>query len=301
MNRLDPISLRLFVRIAETGTLTAAADSEHISAAAVSKRLTELESLLQVRLLSRSNKGVVPTPAGLALVGLARSALHELDQVRAQMQSFSRGVRGVVRVCASLSAITQFLAQPLRQFSQRYPDIELQLDEKTSPEVVQAVADNAADIGIYLPVTHGPSLHALPYREDQLAVVVPKGHALARRKRVCMQDLVEHHLIGIQSGSAIQIELGRAAASRGLPLRQRFQVSSFDPLCAMVSQGLGIGVLPYRCALDHAKSKPLHVLTLSDPAAKRQFMIGVRHWESLPPAARLLHQQLLSDVTLTPG
>jgi DNA-binding transcriptional LysR family regulator len=235
----------------------------------------------------------------LALVGLARSALHELDQVRTQMQSFSKGVRGVVRVCASLSAITQFLARPLRQFSQLYPDIQLQLDEKTSPQVVQAVADNAADIGIYLPVTHGPSLQSMPYREDQLAVIVPKGHPLARRKRVSMQDLVDHPLIGIQSDSAIQIELGRAAAQRGLALRQRFQVSSFDPLCAMVSQGLGIGVLPRSCAIEHAHSKPLQVLTLTDPAARRQFMIGVRHWDSLPPAARLLHQQLMSDAALT--
>lgn len=298
MSRLDPVSLRLFVQVVESGTLAAAAALEHISSAAVSKRLSELETVLKTQLLHRSNKGVLPTPAGLALLKLARSALQELDLVRVQMDSFSRGTRGLVRVCASMSAITQFLAEPLRQFVDRHPAIQLQLEEKTSPQVVQSVADNAADMGIYLPVVHGRELQAFAFRQDRLAVIVPKGHALARRRQVSMLELLDFDLVGIQSGSAIQIELSRAATSLDKPLKQRIQVSSFDALCSMVSQGLGVGVMPHACAIRHALSTPLHILKLTDAVAERQFLLGVRQVDALPVAARLLFEHLLPKASM---
>jgi DNA-binding transcriptional LysR family regulator len=135
MNQIDPVSLRLFIRVVETGTIAAAAEAEHLSAAAVSKRLSELETVLSSQLLQRTNKGVEPTGAGLALTKLARSALAELDQVRVQMESFSSGVRGLVRVCASMSAITQFLSEPLRSFLDEHPNVQVQLEERLSPMV----------------------------------------------------------------------------------------------------------------------------------------------------------------------
>lgn len=169
MNQIDPVSLRLFIRVVETGTIAAAAEAEHLSAAAVSKRLSELETVLSSQLLQRTNKGVEPTGAGLALTKLARSALAELDQVRVQMESFSSGVRGLVRVCASMSAITQFLSEPLRSFLDEHPNVQVQLEERLSPMVVKAVAENAADVGIFLPLV------AMPPNLSSTATTRPPG------------------------------------------------------------------------------------------------------------------------------
>ena len=94
--KLDPTSLKLFVSVVEEKTIAAAADREHIAAAAVSKRMTELESTLRTKLLTRTNKGVEPTAAGTALLGLARQALRELDEVFFQMQDYARGTRGQI-------------------------------------------------------------------------------------------------------------------------------------------------------------------------------------------------------------
>src|SRR5690349_6042697 len=84
--RLDPTSLRLFVRIVEEGTIARAAEREHIAAAAVSKRMSELEDTLRTPLLIRTNKGVEATAAGRVLLRLARSVLHQLDQIYAEMR-----------------------------------------------------------------------------------------------------------------------------------------------------------------------------------------------------------------------
>ena len=85
--KLDPVSLRLFVSVIEEGTIAAAAKREHIAAAAVSKRLSELEELLDAQLLNRTNKGITATDAGLSLLFMARSALNNLNEIVVQMPS----------------------------------------------------------------------------------------------------------------------------------------------------------------------------------------------------------------------
>lgn len=89
--RLDPTSLKLFVSVIEEGTIAAAAEREHIAASALSKRLSELEGILHTQLLARSNKGIAPTAAGIALLNLARGVLHDLDEVYSEMREYSSG------------------------------------------------------------------------------------------------------------------------------------------------------------------------------------------------------------------
>src|SRR5690606_16066128 len=87
--RLDPISLRLFISVIEEGTIAAASEREHIAAAAISKRISELESAFKTSLLVRTNKGIRPTTAGIALSSLARRALRELDEVAVHMKEYA--------------------------------------------------------------------------------------------------------------------------------------------------------------------------------------------------------------------
>ena len=102
--KLDPTSLRLFVSVVEERTIAGAAAREHIAASAVSRRISELEAVLKTELLDRSNKGIRPTAAGVALLNLARGVLHDLDEIQAQMRGYSSGTRGHVRMFAGKMA-----------------------------------------------------------------------------------------------------------------------------------------------------------------------------------------------------
>lgn len=116
--RLDPTSLKLFVCVVEEGTIAAAAERSHSAAAAVSKRVSELEAVLRTQLLTRTNKGVEPTAAGSALLNIARRALHELDEVCGQRQPLatqSIGWRGDGRDDYARAPIRRGLCRPLRQ------------------------------------------------------------------------------------------------------------------------------------------------------------------------------------------
>lgn len=136
--KLDPVSLRLFVSVIEEGTIAAAAKREHIAAAAVSKRLSELEELLNSQLLVRTNKGITPTAAGISLLYMARSVLNDLNEIVVQMHDFSHGRRGSIHVLANISAITQFMPSLLKSFMDLYPQIQITLEEKESLAITKA-------------------------------------------------------------------------------------------------------------------------------------------------------------------
>jgi DNA-binding transcriptional LysR family regulator len=290
--KLDPISLRLFVAVMEVGTIAAAATREHIATAAASRRISELEGALSAVLFARSNKGTEPTAAAYALLGLARGVLNGLDDITAQMQGYADGVRGQVRVSANISAITQFLPRELRDFMDRYPRVQVLLQERISTAVAREVAENIADIGILNSGHFGDERIALlPYREDELVVVVPKAHPLARR-RVALRDALPFDFVGMHPGSAINNRVTQAAAALGLPLKTRMQVTGYDALCLMVANGMGFGVMPRGSAGLYLRALSLVAVKLDEPWARRELVLCVRQGGELLPATRLLVEHL---------
>ncbi len=292
MMRLDPTSLQLFIAVLEEGTIAAAAAREHIAAAAVSKRISEIEALLRTQLLNRTNKGIEPTAAGIALLALARRAMHELEEISVQMQEYASGMRGHVRVFANISAITQFLPGEIKSFLAEYPQIQVHLEEKISSSVTKAVAENAADIGIFVMQPHGHKLEVFPYHHDRLVLITPKEHALAKRKTLSFAQTLDYDYVGLHTGSSINLQLQNAASELGRPLKFRIQVTSYDALCLMVDSGLGIGILPEGVARPYTKTLRIRAIPLAESWAARELKICVRAFDALPVAARLLVNHL---------
>ena len=114
--RIDLTSLQLFVAVCELGSIGRAAEREFIAASAISKRLSDLEATLGTPLLYRHARGVDLTPAGESLLHHARSVLYSLEKMQGELSEYADGVRGHVRVHASISAIVQFLPEDLGAF-----------------------------------------------------------------------------------------------------------------------------------------------------------------------------------------
>ncbi|SFL87090.1 LysR family transcriptional regulator [Variovorax sp. OV329] len=290
--RIDPVSLRLFVAVMEEGTIAAAAQREHLAPAAVSKRLSELEAALDTVLFLRSNKGTQSTAAAHALLGLARNVLNGLDDIAEQMAGFGSGLRGHVRVFANISAITQFLPDDLRSFMDAAPMVQVHLQERISTAIARAVADSTADIGILNAGDYGEPLGFLPYRTDELVLIVPGNHALARRRRVRLREALNLDFVGAHPGSVMNDLLHRAASEAGMPLRLRIQVSGYDAMALMVAAGMGVGVLPRLSARLYVPSLNIKAVALDERWAKRQLVLAVRDREALSPAARVLVEHL---------
>ena len=286
--KIDPVSLNLFIAVVEEGSIAAAAEREHIAAPAVSKRISALEETLRTVLLIRHYKGVEPTSAGRALLHLSRQAVHFLDDVHAQMLDFAEGTRGQVRVCANISAITQFLPDDLASFLDAYPGVQVRLDECNSLVALRSVAESAADIGIFTELTHGESVEILDYEADTLGAIVRRDHPLATRKRVVFADLLDWDFVGLRTGSAINTLLKQVAQQQHREFRLRIQVTGYDALCLMVSAGLGVAVAPRHLTRLHSSALRLREVPLDEPWARRRLCIAVRKRQALSPAAESL-------------
>jgi len=290
--RLDPISLRLFVAVMEEQAIARAAAREHIATSAASRRLSELETQLQVRLFERSNRGIKPTAAAYTLLDLARNVLGEMDGIARQMREYGSGMRGHVRMVANISAITQFLPDQLQSFLSQHPEVQVHLQEKISTEIALAVAQNAADFGILNAGRYGRELSYVPYRQDELILIAPKGHPLTQHAQVTMRQALAYDFVGAHTGSAINALLTRSAAQLDMPLKLRIQVTSYDALCLMVAAGLGVGVLPRKSAALYAHTLSIATIALQEPWAQRQLVLCMRSYEALPPVAKALVDHL---------
>lgn len=294
--KLDPISLRLFVAVMEENAIARAAAREHIAPSAASRRLAELEAQLQVELFTRSNRGSSPTAAAFALLNMARGVLNEMDGIALQMKDYAqdggKGLRGHVRVMANISSITQFLPAQLQSFLSQHPLVDVRLQERVSNDIARAVEDNEADIGLLNNGSYGSKISLHPYRRDRLAVVVPLGHPLARKRSLRLAQVIAHDLIGMHADSALNHLITRAAADQGLQPRLRMKVTGYDALCLMVASGLGIGILPEGSASLYTGTLPLRCIALDESWAERQLMLCLRSQDALSPVAQLLVEHL---------
>lgn len=289
-------TLRLFVSVAECGNLTHAAAREHLAVSAISKRIGELEALAGTPLLLRKARGVALTPAGLSLLRHARKILQDVQAMDAELGQYAGGVKGVVRVHAVASALTQFLPEEIEAFVGRYPLVQISLEERTSMAIAGAVADGTADVGVIADAAVAGALHTIPYHRDRLAIGVPVDHALARRRRVRFADVARYPFVGPRPDSSLADLLAHAARASGQPVRQPVQASSFDAMCRLVETRLGITMLPEGVLAPHVAAGRIAAVRLDEAWAWRRLHLVVRDPDELSPIARTLIDELTRSV-----
>jgi DNA-binding transcriptional LysR family regulator len=286
--RMDLTSLQLFVAVCELGSIGKAAEREFIAASAISKRLADLETTLGTPLLYRHTRGVDLTPAGESLLHHARSVLYSLEKMQGELSEYVDGVRGHVRVHASISAIVQFLPEDLGAFIRQHEQVKIDLEEHLSTEVVRAVQEGAADLGICNVGVGTGELQTLPYRQDQLVLIVPQGHALAAAGAIHFVQTLDWDHVGLHATSSIYLAMREAAAAAGRSIRLRIHVTGLDAMCRMIHNGLGVGVMPRRAfELMHGVGD-LACVELKDDWAQRRIELVARDFSTLPVTARLL-------------
>ena len=290
--RIDLTSLQLFVAVCELGSIGKAAEREFIAASAVSKRLSDLEAALGIALLYRHTRGVDLTPAGESLLHHARSVLFSLEKMQGELSEYADGVRGHVRVHASISAIVQFLPDDLGAFIRQHAEIKIDLEEHLSTEVVRAVQEGAADLGVCNTANGVGALQTRPYRNDKLVLIVPKGHELLAQGAIKFEAALDYDQVGLHSNSSIYLAMRQAAAAVGRTIKLRIHVTGLDAMCRMIHNGLGVGVMPQRAfELMHGVGE-LDSVALTDDWASRQIRLVARDFSTLPVTARLLTDHL---------
>jgi DNA-binding transcriptional LysR family regulator len=297
----DLTDLRLFVTTADEANLTRAAAARHLSLGAASARIKGLEARAGLQLLYREARGVRLTPAGEAFLYHARGLLRQADQLRADLEEYGGGLRGHVRVYANTTAVSDFLPEILPAFLNANPRVNVDLQEKPNADIARGVQDGRADMGIVAGQIDTLGLRAIHFSTDRLVLVAPRGHRLARRKRIAFADTLDEDAVSMHQGSTLLTFLTQITDKLGKPLKLRIQVSSFDAMCRMIGAGVGIGIVPESAARRNLAPMNLAQVELTDEWCVRERYILVRDREAIPVYAQSLIDTLVRHYQDAPG
>ncbi|NEU11925.1 LysR family transcriptional regulator [Methylobacterium sp. BTF04] len=285
--RFDLVDLGLFRHVVEAGSITHGAARANLALAAASVRIRAMEETLGAALLIRGRQGVTATPAGRTLLAHARGLLDRIDRMQEDLAPFSGGTVGQIRVLSNTNALTEFLPEVLSAFLAHQAGVSVDIEERTSDEIVGLVADGAADLGIVAGTVDTGTLETYPFRQDRFVVVVSDRHAFAGRDGVAFAEVLDHDLVGLDRTSALTRFLADKAARTGRPpMRLRVQLRSFDAVCRLVECGVGLGIVPETTARRVARSMAIAIVPLRDPWAARDLTICVRSLDALPGFAQ---------------
>lgn len=292
--KLDLLTLKLFVRVLEEGTISKAAELEHIASAAVSRRLADLEHHLDTPLLYRTNKGISPTPAGVELLYRARALLNNAYDLETRLHAYAKGQHGQVHIMANTSAVTQFLPAVLGQFAQQFPQVQLQLEEKSSLDIINALSEGKTELGIFTRLPFQASIETFTFRHDELVVLVPQSHPLAKYTEIDFIQTLDYAHISLFAGTHIHYQISKIAMEHNRALSIQTEVSGYDAMCLLINAGIGIGILPRESTqIYHIPNT--RTIALRDAWRSRELLVGVRKQSELSPSAASLLALLLAE------
>ena len=288
--RFDLTDLRLFLSVAECGSLTQGARAMHLALASASERISGMEEVFGAPLLERHRRGVRVTAAGEALVRHGRAILDQVEQMRGELRSYATGLKGRIRLLSNTAAMATILPPRLCRFLAAHRDLSIDLEERPSVEIVQALVSRRTDLGVLSDVTDLGVLQAHVIATDQLVVVASHGHRLARESSVAFADILAEPIVGM-ADTALATHLAERAARLGRQLDYRIQLRNTEQVAMHVDAGIGISILSD--AVARTLRRDLAIVPLSEAWATRRIYLCARDFAALTPHAQLLAQQLL--------
>ncbi len=292
--------LRIFVEIARRGSFRNAANALHLSEPATSQAVTQLESLIGVKLLDRTTRIVRISEAGSAFLADAERLLDGLDYSIAALKEFASSGRGRVSIACLSSAVYRLLPPVLAEMKIRYPGIDVIFLDDNMRGILQKIDKAECDVAI---VSEDPTIKlglSIPLMDDAFQVVCRVGHPLASRKKVTGADLKKYEMVLLRRGSGIRDTLDRAFEAKAIQLNVVHETTQVLTLLGLVEAGLGITVLPSLLCPDPAHGA-VAVLPLQSPNVQRKLGLIFASGREPSPAARLLAdvvQQTVASASL---
>ncbi|WP_116115904.1 LysR family transcriptional regulator [Austwickia chelonae] len=245
-------ALRALALVAETGSVTSAADVLGFTPSAVSQRLKRLEADIGVALLARVGRGVALTPAGETLVARSVDVFAALEGAVHAARARTRHVSGTVHVVAFSTAIRGLFTHALPALATAHPDLTIEIDEADPAEALAVLANGSADLAVVHDSRTAPARRAESSSQrtclrelcvDVGDVIVPAGHRLAGRERVGAADLREETWVTSPTGTACH-DWFRRLFARGAHPHVGHRIDDFSTQIALVLAGGGIALVP---------------------------------------------------------
>ncbi len=283
--------LRSFVAIAELGVMTRAAVQLHVTQPALSAQLAKLEEEVGAALFDRTPKGMTLTEAGRTLLPYARETLLRLDDAQEALDALTGLDSGSMAIGGGATATTYLLPAILGRFHANHPGIRFYVREQPSRGVVEAVLAGELDLGVVtLPIDEAHSqLVVERWVDDELRLIVPRGHRLELRKTFRWGDLAETPLVLFEAGSAVRAHIDASIEEAGVTPNIVMELRSIESIKQMVAQGIGAALVS-----EHALDAANPGLRCRDGAIRRTLAIIHRRDRTKSPSGRAFLETMRS-------
>lgn len=266
MKDFDLTTLRLFVAVCDSKSIKRVAEREQMDASAITKRIAKLEEQLQTPLIKRVRQGVQATPQGALLCAHATKLVHDAQQIAHNLTQSKAGLTGLLTLAASsanvASALTDDLASFLLLGDQR--KVQIIVNEMMSKDVVQAVRDGRAMMGIIWDSTETSGLQHTDYYHDQIAAVVHQGHPLCDLTVLKCVDVLKFDMVTMRHSRHTEAMLKRTKAIAAQRMPSRLEVPTWEAGLRAAAREVGVFLCSARLAEIYANTWGLRVIPLAD-------------------------------------
>ena len=261
---MEIATLQAFVAVAEHSSFSEAAEALFLTQPAVSKRVAQLEAELGVRLFDRIGRRVSLTANGAALLPGARRLLNDARELKGLMRDLSGAVRGRLVMGTSHHIGLHRLPGPLKLFSERFPEVELDIRFMDSEAACRAVESGDLELAIVtLPPEQPPQLLSETIWDDPLLVMVGPDHPLAARSRLRLAELADHPAVLPGKATYTRAILEREVNEAGVRLQVAMSTNYLETLHMLVATGLGWSLLPATLLDAAVRALPIRGVTLA--------------------------------------
>jgi DNA-binding transcriptional LysR family regulator len=277
--------LRAFITVAEMQSFAAAARALYLSQPALSRRISHLEDVLDVRLIDRTTRNVELTVLGQRFLGQIRGPVEDLDRSVLSLRDAAELEAGDVTIGCVLSTVHHFMPPVINAFRREHPKVLVRVIEEGADEVLASVKQGEADFALNYIGMQDPEVEFTPLLKEPYVLACPAGHPLARRRSVAWEELAAYPLARVSHDSRNRLFIDQALAELPPLPRPVCEVRHVSTLIGMVENGMGLAVVP-QLTLPRGKAAAVVGVRLEKPAISRTIGITRRAGRSLSPAAQ---------------
>lgn len=278
--------LQVFISVAKHLNYTRAGEEVHLSQPSVSVRIKQLESELGVKLFEQLGKKVALTEAGQLLVPYANRVISAVEDARHAIEELQGLERGSLRIGASTTPGMYIIPGTIARFKEFHPQIDVHLGIRDTREIEDGVIRNEFDFGFVGGHLAGDEVDVLPWLTDELVLIVPPTHRLARKNILKREDLAKERFIGRESGSATRATVADRLKEWEIQLETVMEMENPESVKKAVQSGLGIAFISKFAVETELKAKALAIVRIPKLAISRELKIVYRRDKHLSRAAR---------------
>ncbi len=266
-------NLRLIRDVAHYQSVSKAAKLSDLSQSAASQALQEVERELGVAIFDRTRRPLAVTAAGKICLDYCKDMLRRHEVLQAELASIRKQVDGTVSIAAIYSVGLSEMSRIEERFAQRFPDAELAVQYLRPERVWEAVVRDEADLGLMSYAESSRDVVALPWRDEEMVVVVSPDHPLARQNSARALDLAGESFVGFDDDLPIQQQISRYLKDHRVEVEVVLRFDNIEMIKQAVAHGAGISIMPERVMREDMLQGRLMALPLEPPELFRPVRI----------------------------